>query len=410
MSVEYEWHFDDSSPGQESGEDERTGRSRRRTVFTVAAVVILLASLGTYVVWRLRRAPIAETVADVEAAVQLELRALQEGDTELYLGLQDPENDAWMESRRARLAQGSLLPPPVPGFVATTPLTIERTTVIGDRAEVTYTRLAGPPRGELYPFRAVSFYRLASDGRWVHTAPDTDYAGQPVMWASPRIDLAGHTVEADLFEQLALDLELTAAALCELLVCPDDLRFTLALTDTLVSETARADVLPAPHLTGVPQGEAATAIWTRGIENYLVDLMLVRLVGEPVGGLIDAALRAQVKEYLGLGQAYEADRELLAEALEEGRVPALLELWLGSVPAAQATIAEDATAVFVRFIEDEYGRDGVIALLFAASRAASLDPLFPVVLGAEAAVIEERWLDYLRQETGSEASLPILLA
>ena len=407
MSVEYEWRFDESSPAQEPDEDGSKRRPRWRTPLAIAAAVLLVAVLGTYVVWRLRRASVAEAVDDVQAAVQLELRALQEGDTELYLSLQDDEDGAWLESRRDRLSRGSLLPPPAPGFMATTPLTIERTTVIGDRAEVAYVRLAGLPGGVQYPFRAVSFYRLMSDGRWVHTAPNAGHAGRLLVWVGPRNDLAGHIVQTDLFEQLAPELELTADAFCELLACPADLRFSLALTDTLVSETLQAVVLPAPHLAGVPQGEAATAVWMRAIENYVVDLMLARLVGEPVGGLIGVALRAQVKEYLGLGQTHEADPALLAEALAEERVPALSDLWAGSVPEAQGAIAEAATAVFVRFIEQEYGRDGVIALLFATARAPSLDSLFAIAFGAEAAAVERRWLNYVRQEIIPEAALPI---
>lgn len=413
MSVEYEWRFDEDSPSQEPTEDGTKHRPRWRTILAIAAAVLIIIALGTYLVWRLRRASVADTVADVRAAVQLELRAFEEGDTELYLGLQDDDDGAWIESRQRRLSQGTLLPPPLPGFIATSVLTIETPTVTGDRAEIGCVRLAGPSGGEQYPFRAVSFYRLLPDGRWVHTAPDPDYAGRPLVWVGPRNDLAGHIVETGLFEQLAPELELTAAAFCELLSCPSDLRFSLALTDTLIAETRQrgvlpAEVLPAPHLVGVPQGEGATAVWTRALENHLVDQMLARVVGEPSGGLIGATLRVQVKEYLALAQTHQADPALLAAALTEGRLPALVDLWAGSVPEDQRAIAEDAATVLVRFIEQEYGREGVLALLYATARAPSVDSLFAIAFGEDAASVEERWLDYVGQEITPEAALPIL--
>ncbi len=408
MSVEYEWRFDKDDLDQAPKED---GTAKRRphwpTRLAAVVVILLLAGLGVFLVWRLRRASTAETAEDVRAAVQLELRALEDGDAELFLGLQDDEDPDWLESRRRRLSEGSLLPPPAPGFIATAPVTIETPTVIGGRAEVAFVRLAGPPGGEQYPHRAVSFYRLLDDGRWVHTAPDPRYAGRTLVWVGPRNDLAGHIVGTDLFEQLAPELELLAAAFCELFACPPDLRFSLAFTDTLVSSANLVGALPAPHLVGVPQGESARAAWSSALKDHLVEQMLSRVVGEPVGGLVGAGLRAQIKEYLGVEKAHQADPALLAEALAGGGLPALADLWAGTVEEGQTAVAEDAAAVLVRFIEREYGREGVIGLLEATARVSSLDALFAVGLGADVDSIEQRWLDYLEEAIAPKAALPI---
>jgi hypothetical protein len=404
MSVEYEWHFDEETgdPTPETG--ARPPRRRWRTRLLIAAAALLVLSLGVFVAWRLSRASVAETAADVEAAVRLELRALETGDDVLYLSLQDDEDLSWLDSQRSRLASGAPLPAVGPGLVATSIVTVETPSVIGDRAEVGFVRLAGPAGGEQLPFRAVGFYRRLPDGRWVHTTPDPEYAGRPLVWVGPRNDLSGHMVETELFEGLAPDLELVADAFCELLACAADVRFSLALTGTLDAGTQPAWVLPPPHLVGVPQGEAARVVWTQGMKGHLVELMLDAVAGRASGGLIGQALRDRVKEYLGLGQTYQADPALLAEALAEERLPPLSDLWSGTISGGQRSIAEDEAAVLVRYIEQQHGREGLIALLYAVADAPSLDALLLTSLGTDLFAFEQRWLGYLREEITPEAS------
>jgi hypothetical protein len=406
MSVEYEWNFDADSSSEEPAPANHRARARWRTRLLVAATVVLVGALGYYLVWRLRRTSIADAAANVLSAVRMEQRALEAGDGALFVGLQDEEDTVWVEAQRGRLSEGAALPAPAPGLVATGVLTVEKPTILGDRAEVPLVRLAGPPGGPQFPFRSVSFYRLLPDGRWVHTAPDPAYARRPLAWVGPRNELVGHIVQTDLFEQLAPDLELTAAAFCELFSCTPELRFRLVLTGTLSAESLPAEVLPAPHVAGAPIGGDAMVVWKRAMENHLVELMITQVAGNRSGKFLTDALHAQVKTYLGVGQPHQADPARLAEALSTGQLPTLEDLWSEPTPDGDRGLAEDAAAVLVRYIEQEYGREGVVALLSGASHAPDAVSLFAIAFGSEAGLIEQRWIEYVAKEVVPEAALP----
>jgi len=405
MSVEYEWNLDADS-SQEPAPANHRARTRWRTTLLVAVAVVLVGALGYYLVWRFRRTSIADAASDVLSAVRLEQRALEAGDGVLFLGLQDEDDAAWVEAQSRRLSEGAALPPPAPGLIATGVLTVETPTILGDRAQVPFVRLAGAPGGPQYAFRSVSFYRLLPDGRWVHTAPDPEYARRPLAWVGPRNELVGHIVQTDLFEHLAPDLELTAGAFCELFSCAPEVRFRLALTGTLSAQNLSAEVLPAPHLAGAPIGEDATAVWKRAMESYLVELMITRVAGDRSGRFLTDALHAQVKAYLGVEHAHQADPARLAEALTTGQLPTLEDLWAAPTPDVDRELAEDAAAVLVRYIEQEYGREGVVALLSGASHAPDAVSLFAIAFGSDAGLIEQRWIEYVASEVVPEAALP----
>jgi hypothetical protein len=410
MAVEYEWDFDAEAPSEEPPPSDHRRPISWRTPLIVAAAVILVAGLAYVAVWRLRRTSIRRATADVLSAVELELRALEAEDDVLYMGMQDETDESWVEAQQERLTRGNALPPPAPGLTASSVLTVEKPAIFGDRAQVPLVRLAGPPGGPQYLFRSIGFYRLLPDGRWVHTAPDPEYARRALAWVGPRNELAGYMAETDLLEQLAPDLELTADAFCALFTCAPDLRFRLALTDTLGMGTLSGGSLPAPHLAGVPVGEDATALWNWAMARHLVDLMITQVAGDRAGGFITDALRAQVKVYLSVGIPHQVDPTRLAEALEAGRLPSLAELWDGAGADGDRALAADAAAVLVRFVEQEYGREGVLSLLSAASRAPDAISLFAIAFGSDASVIELRWLEYFAREVVPAAALPVATA
>ena len=398
MSVDLDWRYRRDTFDQPPAGSPKGRRRRWRKWVTLLAAVVVLVALGAFSYWRARRAWLEQTAADVRAVAQLEMRALADGDVELYLSLQDGADAVWLEAQRAHWLSGCPLLPPAPGFTVTLPATIELPIVIGDRARVEVVRLAGPPGEEPHPFRSVAFYRQVADGRWVHTAPDPDYGGRVLVWVGPRNDLAGYIVQTELLAQLAMELETTTATFCGLFPCPDGLRFTLAFTDTLGEQRAAIAVLPAPHLAGVPDNEGARAIWVQAIKGHLANLMLDEVVGRLVGGFIEASLRHRVKEYLRAGPSHQLDPVLLAQAVAEGRLLGLVALWEQAVADDQTALAEDEAALLVRFVEQAYGPEGVASLLAQIGTASSLEALLRDALGADLASFEKRWLDYVHQE------------
>jgi hypothetical protein len=371
----------------------------------ITLVVLVVLGLASYAWWRVRRAALTRLEQEVRAVAELEMRALVNEDFELYASLQDPVDSRRLAARQAQVLSGAALPPPAPGLVATLPITIENPRVVGDRARVEIVRLAGWPDGDQFPFRAVAFYRLTADGRWVHTSPDPEYGGRILVWVGPRNDLAAHIIHAELTERLAPELEITAQDFCELVSCPADVRFTLTLTGTLDVPASRPEVFPALHLVGVPEGEEAKAIWIEAMQGILVDTMVARLLGESTGGLIGSGLRTWVEQALGIAPPHDPDPSLLTEALSEGHVAGLDSLWEGVVPDQWREIAEEEVALFIDYVEREYGREGVISLLRGSRGASSLDALLRAALDVDLAAFERGWLEYLEAEITRQVDL-----
>ena len=403
MSIEYEWHFSEASSSSEPADRDGPDRPRWRRWLALALVGVLLLGAGLYVWWRLSRAALAQVEQDVAAVARLEMQALDDGDIELYMSLQDGDDPQWLERQRSLAVAGEAMPPPLPGLTASVSATVEHALVIGERARVEIVRQAGPPGGEQFPFRAVRFYRLVAEGRWMHTTSDPEYAGRTLVWVGPRNDLAGHLVESDLLDQSAPELELTADAFCGLFSCPDGIRFALAFTGTLDTPKTQLGVLPAPHLVGVPDDDAARAVWVRAAREHLVDVMFDQVVGDAGGGFIGAGLRAWVEESVGVAQPRQPDVDLVLQAAAEGNLPMLSALWEGSVSEAQRVLAENEVALMLAFIEREYGRGRVVKLLETAAQASSLDAWVQTALDSDLPTFERAWLNYLYREASISA-------
>ena len=406
MPVEYEWRFDENLSGERPGEADDRRRPRWRFWLGLTTAAVLLVALGLYGWWRVSRESLAQAERAVQAVARLEIRALADGDTDLYMSLQDGADPQWLDLQRTRLVSGTVLPPPAPGLLASDPLTTEHPLVIGGRARVEFVRMAGPPGGEQVPFRAVRFYRLAPDGRWLHTPADPKYAGRALVWVGTRNDLTGYIVENELLEQLAPELELTAAPFCGLFSCPPDVRFTLSFTGTLGVQATQAGVLPAPHIAGVPDDEAARSVWIQAVKGYLADIMLAQVIGEPVGGVTGVSLRVRVKEYIGAAQPGHPDLSLLAQAYAEERLLTPTTLWDDPVPDEQIVIAGQEAVLLADFIDQEYGREGVAALLSASVDAQSWDAAVQTALKTDRFAFEQRWMAYVQHRIEQGSTLP----
>ena len=179
MAVDLEWRFDTEVPDELPREEHRPHPPRRRVWLGLAGAVLLLVGVGLCVWWRSRREVLATVEAEVQAVAQLELGALADGDVELFMSLQDDADPTWREAQGVRAALDTFLPPPVPGLVASTVLSVENARVVGDVARVEVVRMAGLPGGEMVPFRAVRFYRRSDDGRWLHTRADPGGSEKP---------------------------------------------------------------------------------------------------------------------------------------------------------------------------------------------------------------------------------------
>jgi hypothetical protein len=276
MAVELEWRFDDESPDRPPHQEQRPRRARWRVWLGLGAAVALAVGLGGTTWWRARREELAAVEAEVQAVAQLELRALAEGDAELYLSLQDDAAPGWHEPPEDPAALEPLLLPPLPGLVTTAAFSVENARVVGDAARVEVVRPAGLPGREMARFRAVRFYRRGDDGRWLHTSVDRDYAGHTVIFVGERVVISSFATDAGWARPAAYDLEELAVQFCKLAPRQECAPVTLAFTGTLGTAGRPGGALPAPFLVGVPDDEAARAAWRDALRALLFDYLIRR--------------------------------------------------------------------------------------------------------------------------------------
>lgn len=413
MAVEFEWRFDEEPPDRTPTE-ERSPRRHRWRFWLGLIGIVLLVGVGFYARWRARTAALAEVEAKVQAVAQLELRALAEGDTELYLSLQDDTLSTWKKAQEARAEAGILLPPPLPGLTATTALSVENARVVGDVARVEVVRLVGLPGGEMAPFRATRFYRRSDDGRWLHTRADRGYAGHTVTFAGERIEIVSYATDSGWIEPIASDLASLAERFCSLdgiVPCQHRTPLVLDFTGTLDTAVEPEDILPAPLVVGAPDDGVARAAWETGLRELFFDRLIVREVGRSLGSdrgwprggeLFRAQLHEWLRADLGLSEPISPDLDLIGEALDAGEWIPLGALWTFTFADddARRLLAEAEIDLLLAFIQEEYGRSQIGRPLHALRHAPRLEALIWQALGETWPAFEQRHAAYVREVTG----------
>jgi hypothetical protein len=419
MAVELEWRFEDEPP-DETWRDKHPPRRLRWPVWLgLGGAVLLLVGVGFYAWWHARRETLARIEAEVQAVARLELRALAEGDTELYLSLQDDADPVWRGAYDARAALDTLLPAPLPGMTATAALSVENARVVGDTARVEVVRMAGSPGGEMVPFRAIRFYCRTDDGRWLHTRPDLDYAGHTVLFVGEQVKIASFAIDADWMSPVAAQLEGLARQFCSLVSCRRRTPLALVFTGTLDSAVELESVLLAPFLVGVPDDAAARTAWEARLYELFIDRLIAREAEQPVGStyargeprggeLFYARVREWLRAKLGLSEPVFPDLDVIAGALDGGEWISLEALW-AFTPAdddPRRPLAEAEIDLLLAFIEEEYGSSLVVNLLYAPRQARRMEPLIWDALHGGWPAFEHRYVVYARQVTGRSVESP----
>ena len=426
MSVELEWRFNDEVPAETPEESGGPRRPRWRRWVGLGVALAVLAGVGVYAWWRVRRDALAAVEAEVEAVAQLELNAIAEGDVELQWSLQDDADAGWYEAQRARAGAELLLPPPLPSLVAA-PAVAGSARVVGDSARVEILRPAGLAGGDGATFRATRFYRRGDDGRWLHTRADLDTAGRVIVFSGEEIAITVFAIDAGWAEAAAYDLEGLAARFCGLASCRERAPLTLTFTDTLDTAPPPADALPAPFLVGAPGAEdgdeAARTMWRDGLRELAIDRLIAREGGRPlyvsqVGRLerpagtvegrqgkelFQARWREWMRAKLEVREPLLPDVERVAAALEAGELMPLGELWATTLGAGDGRLplAEAQVDLFLSFVEEEYGLAQAGGLFHALNQAADFEAVVVDGLGVEGGEVERGYREYVEQVTGA---------
>jgi len=406
VSVELEWRFGNEPPEDSPQEGQPRRSPRWRTWLALGVTALLLAGGGLYVWWRARGNALAAVEAEVQAVAELEMRALVDGDVDLYLSLQDDADPAWLSAQDACMAREACLPPPLPGLSVTTAVSVAAVRVVADTARAEVVRLAELAEGEVAPFRAVRFYRRSADGRWLHTGVDRSYTGHVLIFVGDWVEVTSFATDREWVAPIAFGLEELTEDFCRLVSCRQGTPMTLTFTDTLDAAVEPTGVLPAPFVVGVPGDEVAHAAWDAALRESFFNRLVARELGRPPGDvrsgeLFRARLREWLRAELGLREVLAPDIDLVSAALDTAEWIPLGTVWTSVPPEGDArrSLAEAEVDLFIAFVDEEYGPSAVADLFRTAHDADDL--LATVVwetLDETWMVLEARYETYIREE------------
>jgi hypothetical protein len=258
MSFEFDWQIGDDGDWAEQDSGEPVSPPRCPLLWRIVRQVplwvwymllgtVLVAALGGFLtVWyRYRR--VEERLAfQIQAVVDLQGRALAEGDVDRYMAQQDRDAAQWYELQSllllAILEWSDDFDPEAMPFVAR-PAEVRRVELYGDVAWVEVVE--GDP-----PVRAIRFYRRSGPG-WLQTRPDPAFWGDEIrLDGKDGLTVYVHQRDRPYVEPLADVLEQDLAQVCATIGCPDEVTLVIATTE---SERFQMDAnVLSPWLSGIP--------------------------------------------------------------------------------------------------------------------------------------------------------------
>jgi hypothetical protein len=257
MESRFDWQVGDED-GQWETIAQEDGAARRRRVPGWLWAVVLVAAVVTlgsgYVVLRRRYEAASQRIAfQIQSVVDLEARASQEGDEELFLAQQDETSVPWYAGPAPwlgiRFGSGggrSSLPP-----MAVLPATVEQVDLRGDVAWVQV--LEGDP-----PVRRVRFYRQTEQG-WLHTAPDLEFWQGPVEHHhGEQLAFYYHERDQPYIDSLVEQVSDAFYRACAFVGCRREERFKILIYPEYPESDFSFDLaLPSPWLSGIPAEDEA---------------------------------------------------------------------------------------------------------------------------------------------------------
>jgi hypothetical protein len=406
MSSDFEWHFGDEFPEEDTEEKQTNQAIWRRWLPWLLALAVIVG--GSYAWWRGRQRNLTQAEAQVRQVAELELRALAEGDRELYLGFQDYYDRSWKKAQEAYFDTGGL-PLPLHGVTASIDTSVESARIVGDRAQVEVLYTATLPSGEEATFRALRFYHLRDEGRWLHTSLDPEAGGIIKTFVLDDIEITAFERDAEWIDPLTTSVVAGAYRFCRLASCRRSLALELNLAANLEDAAEPDDAtLPAPFLVGAPENDAARAAWEASLGQFLVDQLVTRETrpgseDDHHGALFEERLRAWLKAELGVGEPVALDRERVREALEDGDLVPTWALWRMQPDDPDRSLAATQIDLLLVSIEEEYGAAAVAGLVHSLRGADHLSDVLGSIGGLRESTIEDRYLIHLREQTAPSA-------
>jgi hypothetical protein len=258
MSSQFEWQAGDDDRWETIArvtKEDRHGLRRRmpRWLWVTLLAVLAVGATGGYTVIRRRYEVASSQIAfQIQSVIDLEARAFEQGDEDLFLAQQDETSTAWYAGPVRWLGEGLpeqpwtrhgrfFVPP-----AAVLPATVEDVNLRSDVAWVQVVE--GDP-----PVRRVRFYRQTEQG-WLHTTPDPAFWGEPVEHRyGDRLAFYYHQRDQPYVEPLIEQLGQAFYEVCAFDGCSEDGRFEILFYPEYPESELSFDLtLPSPWLSGIP--------------------------------------------------------------------------------------------------------------------------------------------------------------
>lgn len=246
-----------------------SGRPERRRWRALALTALIFGVIVLAVLWLIQEQWRRQLEGELRSTIVLEAQALARGDREIFLKLQDPQDEDWLR------AQSELLNQARQANIPADQTEIRALSVEGDWAwaEVRAPRLVdgffsgAPEAGEVtwLELEQVQFYRRMDD-RWKHVAPSADflaYWGEAATLEVPYLRVEFHERDRPQVEALLAVLGPYTQEVCLDLGCPPEMKLTVALSPTFILRESPLQVLdnpeaikitlPSPHVVGIRQ-------------------------------------------------------------------------------------------------------------------------------------------------------------
>lgn len=436
MSPDLEWRVGDPS-GEETIAKTAASRPPRHRWFAIGFVALLGISLGVLYysipeppapptpIPAVTRTPLVlpsptplPPPGPLSESIAREANALSSGDTQLFMALQDPNDDQWHQKQLADFKPWGT-PPAGDDRLYTIAVT---GTLSNDRAWADVIQ----PRDGRY-FRETRFYRLAPNRLfWLRTRPalDPDFWGKVVTDTTEHFDVVFHEREAfPAAWSMSHEFEQLYAQACNVLGCwgvlPPGRQFVLAMSPTVdeadtqvISDGQHITItLPSPAIMGVYYQSASNPYWytDRRIEKYfdryVYPWMVINIVGGPghlkMSHTASPLLVGAIENWgrVRLGWAPPEEELYHPELLNSRELPSLDALWAWpettSTSGIEDLLLAESTAS-IKFIDETYGAEKVAALLRAVHDAQSLPDAIKIV-GLSYPEFKQNWQAWLKR-------------
>jgi len=428
MPASFEWEIQDDSQTtrQQIGGTPPPDR-RRRWLRWGTTLLILLTLMGIGIrAWVASRLETANRIEqELRAAVELELKAIADGDTELFIARQDPTDSEWRIRQITRYISARVPFAPAPRLVpADRPAEIRQVQLSRDTARVDLVHWFQPgpqfprPQGAPIsaslplPFHTAWFYRQTDDGTWVHVAPPDAYLGVPHSWHGIWLSIRATEAEAQLIDSVAGELVRLVSRACRIVLCPEDVHYILSFENT-IQPGIRDErwALPALYLAGLPGDEPARAAWLQALKPWLVEVLAQALVQDEqlAERVIYGALVTRLQAHLDLATPPSPDIEVLRQALREQKQHSPEELWRATYSPgdpAESRLLEAEAVALLDLIADQAGVKQVFWLLPALIVHDRFSVALHSFIGVDHEAFAVAWTAYLSELTGVTTPLP----